>query len=70
MLSHPHVDAGEACRTDVLYHKLVVEAEYFYLEPPFFSSTPIYGSPARPYFPLVSPSISGVLICNLLLRAH
>jgi hypothetical protein len=36
MLSHPHVDAGEACRTDVLYHKLVVEAEYFYLEPPFF----------------------------------
>jgi hypothetical protein len=36
MLSHAHVDAGEACRTDVPYRKLVVEAEYFYLEPPFF----------------------------------
>jgi hypothetical protein len=36
MLSRPHVVAGEACRTDVLYRKLVVEAEYFCLEPPFF----------------------------------
>ena len=69
MLGPPDMDAGEACRTDVLHRKLVVEAEYFYLE--LLISFKLYlwlpiPSISAPFPPALIP---GLLICNLFLSS-
>jgi len=65
MLDRPDVDAGKACRTDVLYRKLVVEAEYFDLEALFFFKPYLWLSSSSISAPSSSALILDLLICNL-----